>query len=350
MSRSFVTRRSLWTFCVIFLLSIEASFSIKNKVSGLKDMISNQSSDIHKLAAQINDIDSRISTNNNNYLSKIKEIEKLENKIEKVKKTFLVSSKKIAKEQGSTKLAFNHYLLESFDVNSENDDYLLSRKVYKEVLEKRLLTLQQSQKRSNELLKTLSKYELVLQEKKSDEKMIYGIILDLENHKRSIGKTYLSLVEVKNINQNKLDVLVAKTKAEKKVYKSKYTKKVTFLVGLPLESFVKAKVSKEGISFKYTETLPIKAPRSGKVVYAGELASYGKVLILDHGQDVRSVLLGEIAVKVAKGDLVKSNQIIGYTVSDQGIEKTLYYEIRKKNIVQNTSRWVAKSQKKYLKI
>ena len=79
------------------------------------------------------------------------------------------------------------------------------------------------------------------------------------------------------------------------------------------------------------EISPIKAPSSGKVVYTGELASYGNIIMIDHGQDVRSVIFGDMKIKANKGDLVEKSQILGYTMADPGIEKSLYYEIRKKN-------------------
>ncbi len=111
----------------------------------------------------------------------------------------------------------------------------------------------------------------------------------------------------------------------------------------PLESFVNYKSGDKGVTFKYESRAPIKASAGGKVVYAGELASYGKVVMIDHGQEIRSVILGDIQIKASKGDQVKQGQILGYTLAEPGLKKSLYYEVRKKNVAQNTIALLEKS-------
>jgi len=62
--------------------------------------------------------------------------------------------------------------------------------------------------------------------------------------------------------------------------------------------------------------------------------------MIDHGKDIRSVILGDINLKVKKGDLLDANGLVGYTNVDLGLTKSLYYEIRKNNKAQNTMKLI----------
>jgi murein DD-endopeptidase MepM/ murein hydrolase activator NlpD len=333
------------------LLALPALGSVKS-IRSLKDKISNQSNQINKLAAQIQDMDSKISSNNESYVSKMKELEGIEFTVEKLKIDLNHSATFISREYQDTKKAFNLYLLESSDSTSE--DGILSKRIYLDLLKKKMSELKNAQRNSTKFLTLIQSYEQDITEKKKDEESIYKLIVDLERNKKSMSQKYVSIMEFKNLNETKLDSLVSKRKAIKKVYKGKKKKRPTsktlFKLNLPLDSYIGASKSKEGISFKFSETTPIKAPRAGKIVYAGQLSNYGNVLIIDHGQDVRSVLLGDIVAKVKKGDNVQNDQIIGYTVADLGNVKALYFEVRKKNIVQNTVNWISKNKRTNLKI
>ncbi len=325
-----------------FLVTLDLQASTKS-IKKLRDKISNESTRINKLAAQIQDIDSKISFNNDSYVQRMKDLEKLEHKVENLKFDLKKSADYISEEYIDTKKAFNLYILESTD--EEAEDSLLSKNLYLDLLKKKMNELNKAQKNSKSFLKQIQNYEQSISAKKAEEETLYKLIVDLENSKKSMSQKYISLMEDKNRNQSKLNKLAAKRRAVKKVYKKKKKDGTLFKVGLPLENFINASKSKEGITFKFSETTPIKAPRAGRIVYAGQLASYGNVLIIDHGQDVRSVLLGDIVAKVKKGDRVTNSQIIGYTVADLGNVKALYFEVRKKDVVQNTVNWVSTNKK-----
>ena len=58
-------------------------------------------------------------------------------------------------------------------------------------------------------------------------------------------------------------------------------------------------------------------------------------MMIDHGNQTRSVLLGHFLPKLKKGQAVRQGQILGYTRGRELVEK-LYFEVRKKNLAQNT--------------
>jgi murein DD-endopeptidase MepM/ murein hydrolase activator NlpD len=337
-------------FLLLFIFTLPAFGGVRS-IKSLRDRISNQSNQINKLAAQIQDMDSKISSNNETYVNKMKDLEGIEFTVAKLKKDLNSSAVFISNEYQYTKKAFNLYLLESSD--SESEDGILSKRIYLDLLRKKMSELKTAQKDSKKFLTLIQSYEQNISETKREEESVYKLIVDLEKNKKAMSQEYVSLMERKNLNETKLDSLISKRKAVKKVYKVKNKKsllKTLFKLNLPLDTYVGASKSKEGITFKFSETTPIKAPRAGKIVYAGQLSNYGNVLIIDHGQDVRSVLLGDIVSKVKKGDSVQNDQIIGYTVADLGNVKALYFEVRKKNIVQNTVNWISKSKRVSLKI
>lgn len=348
----YIKKTSLLLIC---LLSFPVFGSVRS-VKKLEDKIANQSNQINKLAAQIQDVDSKLSVNNETYVSRMKILEGLEQEVEGLKNDLNNSASYISKEYNDTKKAFNLYLLEAGDTSS--DDVLLSRKIYMDLLKKKMGELKNAQGNSTKLLSLIQSYEQDISEKKREEEEIYKIIVDLEGNKKEMSQKYVSLMEHKNLNQAQLDKLIAKRKAKRKIYKKRKVSKTKirkqlstlFKLNLPLDNFINVNKSKEGITFKFSETSPIKAPRAGKIVYAGQLSNYGNVLIIDHGHDVRSVLLGDIVAKVKKGDDVQNSQIIGYTVADLGNVKALYFEVRKKNIVQNTVNWISKNKRENLKI
>lgn len=331
---------------ILILLFIPFIFQTANgavsKVNILKDKITKHAHSVNKLAAEIKDLDKKIGQNNDNYLRRVQEIEKLETKISHLKTELKMSAKNVSNEYRKTKLAFDSYLLEATD--RESDHAIRLKKVYYEILVKNLSVLKHTQERSNSLLEHIKEYEIALMQKKQDEESIYNIIVDLENTKRTKGQAYISELEIKNLKQAELDTMIAKKRVKKRV--ARKASGVLFKVGLPVTNYSGVDASKKGVNFKYKESIEVKAPKTGKIVYVGELASYGNVIIIDHGQDVRSVILGDYHQKVVTGEAVDTGQIIGYATAIDGVEKNLYYEVRKKNITQKTLGWLNNSNLK----
>ncbi len=82
---------------------------------------------------------------------------------------------------------------------------------------------------------------------------------------------------------------------------------------------------RRGVELAARPGAPVRAPWSGVVVYAGVLSGYGRVLVLDHGQRVHTVLAQLGALAVEKGDHLRAGQLVG-SVGPAG---TLYLEVRR---------------------
>lgn len=358
MMSSGVLSKSVLAITLSLIIQFSA-FSKSRSINQLRDKISNQSSKVSKLAGKIRSLEKNIVLKNENYLERVRVIEGLENKIRVVRQSLAQQRSDLDQSYLIVSDSIERYLLEVED--DESDESLEKRSLYLNVLEAKRLELSKGLKESNNLERKVDSYEKRILSQKRSERILYDLIINLENKKKSLSQNYISELERKNNNQEKLDKKLAKAKAYKKTYKKRVKNRIKrkikkekpqFLMSLilPAENIVDIKKGKAGIYLKYKESLPVKAPMSGQIEYAGELASYGNVLMINHGKDVRSVLMGDIKIKLKKGDFVKKNQVLGYTVSDTGVKKSLYYEVRKKNIAQNTIKWIAKDKTGRIKL
>ncbi len=335
--------RKLRLVPIYFALIVTGHVYAANKVTKLKQKISKYNREINLLVAKINDLESRINSNNQKYIERMKTIEGVSSELDVLKASLYSAKNEISRERKKSQKAFHYYLLEKVD---EDGDNFIEKKLYEDVLKTKLAALSKLQNDSKSKILQVENLEKEFTSFKNEEETLYGLIVRLEDQKKEASQAYIDLVEQKNSEEGKLDSLIAKRRAKKKIYKKVASNKGTpFKLTLPIDTYLSAKQSKQGITLAYKETETLKAPYSGKVVYTGKLSSYGNVIILDHGHDVRSVLLGDISIKVKKGDDVSRGQVMGYTISDLGATKNLYFEVRKKDIAQNTALWLNNESK-----
>jgi septal ring factor EnvC (AmiA/AmiB activator) len=114
--------------------------------------------------------------------------------------------------------------------------------------------------------------------------------------------------------------------------------KVVGRFGKTFDSGSGLNVFKKGIEIASAADSEVRAISPGKIVYAGEMPSYGRLAIVDHGDHFYSICghLGGIVKKV--GDSVTQGEKIG--VSDSS-GTPVYFEIRAKNIPVDPIQWVA---------
>lgn len=334
--------QSLFT---IFCLTISfQGYSATKSLKKLKDKISGLNNKINLLVAEIKDIDAKINQQNGKYVSQMKGLEELDQKLLVLNTEFEVTSAKLLEERVKAKKAFHLYLIEKNNKYKERN--LLEQKLYSEVLTKKMLELKQLDENSKIQRNKVQFLRKKVSKTKQEEESLYKLIVELENKKKVASQSYIDLMEEKNLQEGELDTLIAKQKVLRKKKRVKTAKgRPLFKLNLPIDDYTELKRSKNGVTLSYKETSSLKAPYSGKVVYTGRLASYGKVIILDHGQDVRSVVLGDIVVKTKKGAVLKAGDVMGYTMADLGTIKNLYFEVRKKDTAQNTALWINKSDK-----
>jgi peptidase M23-like protein len=91
-----------------------------------------------------------------------------------------------------------------------------------------------------------------------------------------------------------------------------------------------------GLDIRAERGTPVYAPAAGTVVHAGTAQDYGTAIVLDHGQDIRS-LYGHLSkLNVQPGQRVVRGTIIGYTGnSGRSSGPHLHYEIMVKGQAVN---------------
>ena len=295
------------------------------------------------MEAELNQIDKELSQYNLIFLEDQGKLKEVESSLNDKKKSLNKTADEISQKYSLAKKAYLNYLMEATD--SDNENQIFRKKIYSEVLKVKLNSLSEAQKKSQAIMAAINNSEKKIENYRKDEDSIYQYIISLENKKKTIGENYIDTMEKRNSLQTQLDKLLARQKAYRTAKKNEL-KSGSF--GLPLNGFQTIKKGKNGLTLNYQGTQPVMAPAAGRVVYVGELASYGQVIMIDHGKDIKSVLLGDIQITTKKGDAVKLNQILGYTISDEEITKSVYFEIRKKNKAQNTAKWISSTYQKQI--
>lgn len=332
-------------FSLFLLLTFSVNASTKSIVK-IKDELNSKSSEIVQLGAQIKSLEKELNNKNDLYLKRLESLKKYQARVDSMMEELKLAQDEINAEKEKLKRAAQTYIMEKND--TENENSLISQVILEKSIKEKLGKLNTLKAENKNLVDIISQYSSELAKIQKEEDTLYELIVSLESRKKDVSNKYISTLEKKNLLEEKLENALAQTKVKKSVGRSNFNLDIDFDIVLPLKKFSDYKGGKEGVTFKYDSIEPLIACASGRVEYSGELASYGKVIILDHGKDIRSVILGEISSKVQKGQEVRQGQIIGYTISKPGTKKSLYYEIRKKNKVQNTLAWLKKANNKLL--
>lgn len=111
--------------------------------------------------------------------------------------------------------------------------------------------------------------------------------------------------------------------------------------GYRIDPFTGAKSFHEGIDFPASAGTAIVAAASGKVVYAGYHAEYGKIIEIDHGNGLLSRYAHASQIFVNEGDLVVRGQRLGSVGSTgRSTGPHLHFEVRLNGVPQNPARFL----------
>lgn len=319
-----------------FLLTFEAAAAIRKP----QDELSRYRSEVMQMGARLQTLEKEINSKNNLYLSSLEQIKQFEADVKLYRDGLKIKHKEVQKSQNENKKILKSYLLES-----ENDTIEpWQRKVH-------LQLLKQAQEKLKARETELSSFELKVAEfdqklvaLRQNEEELGQVIKELEARKKAAMETYLAKVEKKQ----KIESAVQASKVKSKLAQVKkelsrapvVVSKPDRFFSRPVEDYVSYTASPKGVTFKYQAAQPVKAVGEGKIVFAGDLAAYGQVVLIDHGAEIRTVLLGKMNIRVKKNDMVKHGDILAYTMNDSKEAQNLYFEVRKKNTAQNTILWL----------
>lgn len=325
-------------YIVLILLSIisisNASYKSNTK---LRNKILNIKSEILYLKKEIDGLESKLENKNKAYLVNDNNRKEIEKKLLELRDEYTEIGNKVEKYKRETIDHLKHLTANS--IGSENTiDNLLLQRILTKRLSRKLLDLEVNKVQLTETFKSIDKMDNNLKINHQTKMRIVDELNSLELNKKKAISKYQS-------NTKRRKQLETKVSSIKKVQKNKIRKSIGIRLGSPLKHYTTVKKEKKGLSFSYQGIRKIYSTGSGKVVYKGPLASYGDVIMIDHGKETWTVLLGEFNSSIKKGALLKKGDILGSTKT--GSNK-LYFEIRQKNKKQKITNFIDKNISKLL--
>ena len=116
---------------------------------------------------------------------------------------------------------------------------------------------------------------------------------------------------------------------------------VTSDFGHRLDPFTGERIMHKGLDIATSHGAPVIAPSDGTVIFSGMESGYGKVVVLDHGNGVRTRYAHLSAADVKVGELVKRGAHVG-AVGNTGRSTGphLHYEVRVNGIPENPRKFI----------
>lgn len=301
----------------------------------LKSTLNKQSRILKKLAKEISSLDSSLGKNNKKYISIIEDRKKLELEVDLLKSQIQEQKSSLNAQYAKINTTLNGVVLGSLDDDGVAN--LLSNKILVTSLKKKLfklkLSLEQNKKQESELDSMYEEYHKFI----NYEKQLADIITKLENEKREVALNYKSARKKKDILKVSYDKAKAKRYLKRNKKIAAVAKDLGMKFGIPIDSYTGFNSKKKkGVSLSFRKVQPVIAPASGKIVLNSNVGSFGKILFIDHGNNIRSVILGNYSPKVEKGTMVSKGDVLGYTDKLGNKIGEIYYEVRKKDKALNT--------------
>lgn len=287
----------------------------------IQDEMAKYNHSMTEVKAALKDIDFKITQKNTNYLLNLKKEELIQNKLSSINEKLLDQKSEIKLKIKKLTISYQNFLLSKF--SPESVDSLLKKKLLNKQVEVEGRKLEGLLEKSILLQKEINELEVQVSSVISEKNELYSILKNLENERNTYERKFGEDYKISKELQEK--VVEYKTK---KILGKLNDLELAF--SKPLKNYSSIVKSGKGIIFKTEKTSEVISAESGKVVYSGDLSNYGHVIMIDHGKDIRSVILGALNLKVKRGDFVNKGEVIGYT-SNQN--QDVYFELRKKEKV-----------------
>lgn len=322
----------LRAFVLLTILISNFSFAAKVRgkklISTLEKNLSVQKDKVSKLKASIHTIENEIGKKNSSYLRRLVQLKKLDGLKAEMKSELIYNSNLADDEVKRINIILAKLVGTAL---SENMEQVYERAVLKDLISVRLGKLNSYKNNNQNIQSELSKVQNKIEMVRGIEQDLFSFIQNMENRKGGLARQYLRELDQKDSLEKRLSKQKLELAAKRMARNRKTKQQKSF--SAPIKGYSKYRLEKKGISFFYKGTKPILASKSGTVVYSGKLAAYGQVLMVDHGDNIRSVLLGRFRTKVKKGENLKEGQTIAFT-NNAKKDDNLYFEIRKKNKAQ----------------
>ena len=282
---------------------------------------------VSSLKKEISSLEKQLGDTNKRYITVLERRKSLENMIEKQKNDLQVNQDKLKKLSTHVKKLIQSLIIHSMGLSKGGWGEISSRSVIKKSLKIKLKKLEQGKQKNKELTKKMANIHQKYREYLDIEEGILNLLRDWEYYKQEKTQDYVS-------QKKKLQMVRSQYKSPAKLR--------DILFDNPIDQYINIKHGKKGVTYYTRGYQKIKNARPGKIVYSNKLSTFGNVVMVDHGDNIRSIFLGKFSPKVKKGMRVKMGDILGYTTKLEKKPTKIYFEIRKKNKAQNTILFIDK--------
>ncbi|MBK23410.1 MAG: hypothetical protein CME70_05330 [Halobacteriovorax sp.] len=286
--------------------------------------------ELASISKQIYSLESNLGKGNKRYLKTLDQRKKLEELIVKLDNEIKSDQKLNEEKKVETRKRLKQVLVQGFGKVS-TPAQVLSRKLVLNLLKKELAELNRIHKKRAKLIKSMEISKAKYEDLRRVESDLLSLMNEMEESKREKSLRYVKLKEEKEKLRKKLKFNKAKSLA-----KRKKTKLISERFSTPLTDFIDMEYAKKGVTYKFNSRQAVRTSRAGKIIHTGSLSTYGNVVMVDHGNEVKSIYLGQFLPSVKKGQSVNAGESLGKTFDVAKNEGKLYFEVRKKNKAQNT--------------
>jgi len=309
----------------------------KNRVmiKSYRDRVQVQNTQMTKIKAEINTLEKNLGGKNKSYLKFLRLSREIGDQVSKLKNSLETNEEELIIKLKDIKYLLKVYLVNRLDASEEIEE-LYYRRIFGKAIGDQVVDMGILIEENKSLQKDLVVLTEDLKEYKNVANGIYSLLADMELKKKELVSIYGSALKKRKSHEKKLRFF---RKELRKMRKNAIANNGVLTFGSPLKTYQNLKYGKKGVTFQFKKESPLFSGLEGRVAYVGDLASFGKVIMLDHGNDIRSVMLGNILTSLKKGQQVKTGQLIGH-VRPEGIQSSLIFEIRKKNVAQETILWL----------
>ena len=319
---------------LIFGPPIEANLnpSQPHKLQKLQEDLKQQEVVIGKLQVQLGQLENTLGKHHQQFLHAQNVQKELELQLLKITKEQKTLGKLIMQQQQEGKKLLQGLLLQKLYQRPDQNVLMMQQML--------ILSLQKEQEKLIQLDKDHHQNQQVLEVVQRNwknwrlrEQSLLGAIEKLEKSREAAISATLNAESQRHRLQVNKDLLFAQQHQKRQGTPSlDFSSKFAF----PISGHLKMEHQKKGLNFEFQGKMPVIASQNGRVIFQGSLSTYGKVVMIDHGNQMRSVLLGDFGPSVAKGDTVQKGDIIGYTVNLENRPGKIYFEIRNNEKIEDT--------------
>lgn len=302
-------------------------FCMQNPEASLRshqELYKSKSQEMKKLEKNLSHLENKLGSKNQRYIKLEKRKRWIELESSELQDVLTSLQKNLEEKYSRNQKVLEGLILSSIE-NSEVED-MLSHEIFQTQLLGNMKALEVDLARASKIQKRISVLRNRLFEYSDLQQEIVSILNNLEKEKEEVNHQYLTVEK--------------EEKSLLKKIKEYMLKESESLFSLPLKIAAQVKKGFDGLLYKAQKGEPVLASASGVIAYSGLLSTYGNVLIIDHGKELHSVLVGDFEAIVKKGQKVQKGELVAKALNK--LDGKIEFDIRKKSVTQKLTKYINK--------